>query len=495
MQSSVDIKILSRALLIFIPVLLLIALVTCNESGNNASEDNGSEQAGRNEIKPIHRDLEEIKEERILRAITIFSPTSYFLYKGQPMGFEYDLLTMLAKDLGLELEIVVADNLNELFTMLNEGKGDIVAHGMTITTSRKKQVTFTHHHFESHQVLVQRKPDNWRSMKLHEIDREIVRDPLELIGKTVHVRRNSSYYQRLLNLMQEIGGKINIETIPGNLATDEIIRMVVEGEIEYTVADNNIAAVNATYYPILDVKTDISFSQRMAWAIRKNSPDLLVAVNNWIDKMRERTDYYVIYNKYFKNKKLYKKRIKSEFHSETAGKISKYDEIVKKYAGRLGWDWRLLSSIIYQESRFDPEARSWAGGRGLMQLMPSTAKELGVNDSSDPEESIKGGTKYLGSLWNRWDLIPDSMQQIKFTLASYNCGYQHVVDAQKLASKNDDDPEIWDNAVEDWILKLSYPRFYNDEVVEYGYVRGIEPYEYVKEIFERYDHYKRFIPE
>ena len=480
---------------ILIPFMLVIALAACNQSGKSTSEKDGSQEQERNEIKPINRDLEDIKEEGILRAITIFSPTSYFLYKGQPMGFEYDLLTLLAKHLDLELEIVVADDMNELFTMLNKGKGDIVAYGMTITASRKKRVAFTHHHFESHQVLVQRKPDDWRSMKLHEIDRELVRDPLELIGKTVHVRKNSSYYQRLLNLMQEIGGQINIDTIPGNVATDEIIRMVVEGEIDYTVADNNIAAVNATYFPILDVKTDISFSQRMAWAVRKNSPDLLEAVNSWIDKMRDKKDYYVIYNKYFKNKKLYKKRIRSDFHSETAGKISQYDAIIKKYAEPLGWDWRLLSSIIYQESRFDPNARSWAGGTGLMQLMPSTAKEVGVNDPSNPEESIKGGTQYLRTLEKRWEFIPDSIQQIKFTLASYNCGYHHVVDAQKLAAKNDEDPEIWDNVVEDWILKLSYPRFYNDEVVEYGYVRGIEPYEYVKDIFERYDHYRRFISE
>jgi membrane-bound lytic murein transglycosylase F len=479
----------------FALLVAILLLSACSQRGSNQQGSRSKTDGGPAAIDPVERDLDEIEEDGVLRAITIFSPTSYFLYKGQPMGFEYDLLKRMAKHLELELEIVVADDLNELFVMLNEGEGDIVAHGMTITESRKEEVAFTHHHFESHQVLVQRKPENWRKMKLHEIDRELVRDPLELIGKTVHVRKNSSYYQRLLNLSQEIGGKIHIETIPGNIATDEIIRMVVEGEIKYTVADNNIAAVNATYFPILDVQTDISFAQRMAWAVRKNSPDLLEEVNEWIDEMRGQTDYYVIYNKYFKNKKLYKKRIRSDFHSETAGKISRFDPLVKDYAGKLGWDWRLLSSIIYQESKFNPDAESWAGGKGLMQLMPATAKELGVVDTSDPEESIKGGTQYLETLWNRWDFIPDSIQRIKFTLASYNCGYHHVVDAQKLAAKDDEDPEVWDQVVEDYILKLSYPRFYKDEVVEYGYVRGIEPYEYVREIFERYDHYRRFISE
>lgn len=474
-------------------LLLTVLLVTaCSNPGEPSRKQ---DRDRKNIMRPqVERDLEEIRDEGVLRAITIFSPTSYFLYKGQPMGYEYDLLKRLATHLELDLKIVVADDIDELFTMLKRGKGDIVAHGMTITEPRKGEIDFTHPLFTSQQVLVQRKPENWREMKLHEIDRELIRDPLELIGKTVHVRKNSSYYQRLVNLSQEIGGEIKIKTIPGNMATDEIIRMVVEGEIERTVADKNIAAINATYYPILDVKTEISFSQRMAWAVRKNSADLLEAVDDWIDEMRDETDYYVIYNKYFENKKLYKKRIKSEFHSETAGKISKYDPIIKKYADRLGWDWRLLSSIVYQESRFDPNAKSWAGGKGLMQLMPATAKELGIKDSKDPEQSIEGGTRYLENLWERWDFITDSVQRIKFTLASYNCGYQHVLDAQKLAAKNDEDPEIWDNVVEDWILKLSYPKYYNDEVVEYGYVRGIEPYDYVKEIFNRYDHYKQFIP-
>jgi membrane-bound lytic murein transglycosylase F len=475
--------------LILVALIILYILTGCNPG--NQRDNKESRLFSKPKVK---RDLTLIKKEGVFRAITIFSPTSYFLYRGQPMGFEYELLKRLAEHLELNLEIVVADDMDDMFGMLNRGEGDIVAYGLTITEPRKKMVDFTLHHFESHQVLVQRKPANWRSMKLHQIEREIIRNPIDLIGKTVHVRKGSSYYERLKNLSQEIGGEIIISPIEGNITTDEIIKMLVDGDIDYTVADNNIAAVNQTYYPILDVKTPISFSQRIAWAVRKNSPELLKEVNKWIEGMKKETDYYVIYNKYFKNKKLYKKRITSEFNSEAGGKISNYDELVKKYAKMIGWDWRLISSIVYQESRFEPDATSWAGGQGLMQLMPSTAKELGLVDTSDPEENLKAGIEYLGQLWKMWNQIPDSIQRIKFTLASYNCGYQHVLDAQKLAVKNKDRPDIWDNHVEECLLNLSYPRYYQDEVVEYGYVRGIEPYEYVREIFERYEHYQRFIP-
>jgi len=203
----------------------------------------------------------------------------------------------------------------------------------------------------------------------------------------------------------------------------------------------------------------------------------------------------VIFNKYFKNTRAFKARIKSDFYSLNNNKISKYDDIIKKNAAIIGWDWRLLASLIYQESQFDPHAKSWAGAHGLMQIMPATAKELGVKDRSNPEQVIKGGSKYLKLLYDRFDMVEDSVQRIKFSMASYNCGYGHVTDAQNLAEKKGVDKNIWDDHVDNIILELSYPKNYNDPIVKYGYVRGNEPYNYVSHIFERYDHYMQFIKE
>jgi membrane-bound lytic murein transglycosylase F len=476
---------------LFFVVFFVLSLAGCQSGGNNNKQKKKTTE-NRMQFNE-NRDLEEILDDGVLRAITIFSPTSYFLYRGRPMGFEYELLDRLASSLDLKLEIVVARDLDSLFAMLNRGEGDLVAHGMTITEPRKMVVQFSLPLYESHQVLVQRKPANWRSMKLHEIEKTLITNPLDLIGKKVHVRRNSSYYQRLVNLSQEIGSEIVIEPIQGNITTDEIIKMVVDGKIDYTIADDNIAAINKTYFPILDIETRISFPQRMAWAIRKQSPDLLDTLDHWIEGIQDQVDYYVIYDKYFKNKKQFRKRIKSEFHSESGGKISPYDALIKKYATTLDWDWRFLCSVVYQESRFDPKATSWAGGQGLMQLMPATARSVGVEDRTDPEQSIRGGVAYLKQQYDKWTIISDSVQRIKFTLAAYNCGYYHVLDARKLAEKNDVNPGIWDDHVEEFILKLTYPNHYNDPVVKYGYVRGVEPYEYVREVFERYEHYQRFI--
>ena len=468
-------------------LIFIICLVACNSLIEKKQDENA-------EIL-VSRDLDDIKEGEKLKVLVSYSSTSYFLYRGQPMGFEYELLTRLADHLNLELDLIIAKKLDSVFYDLNTGKVDLVAHGLTITSERKEKAKFTDYLYLTSQVLVQRKPEDWRSMSWAKTQQQLIHDAIELIGDTVSVRNRSSYMQRLENLSDEIGGKIIIDTLPGNLSTEKIIRKVVEGEIEYTVADENLAKINALYYPILNIEVPVSFSQRIAWAVRKNSPELLEAINKWIEEEKEEVDYYVIYNRYFKNKRNFRRRIKSEFNSLNSNQISKYDDLIKTYSEVLGWDWRLLASLIYQESRFKPSANSWAGASGLMQIMPATARELDVTNRNDPEQSIRGGASYLKKLHDDFSGIPDSIERIKFSMAAYNCGYYHIKDAQALASENHLDENVWDENVEEMVLALSYPATYNKDVVKYGYVRGIEPVTYVEQIFERYDHYIKFIEE
>ncbi|XOV91706.1 MAG: transglycosylase SLT domain-containing protein [Bacteroidota bacterium] len=469
----------------YLSLLLSVVFLRCTQ--NPQPEEIQYEET------PYVRDLTDIRKDGKLKVLTIYSSTSYFLYRGQTMGFEYELLKRFADYLDLELEIKIANDIDSLLFELNRGDVDLVAHGLTITSNRKEQVSFTDYLYLTHQVLVQKKPDNWRDMKWSEIERALIHDAIELIGDTVSVRKNSSYHERLINLSKEIGGEIVINPLPGSLSTDEIIKMVMDKEIKYTVADNNIANINASFYPDLDIEVPISFSQRIAWAVRSSSPNLLMATNKWLAEMKDSVDYYVIYNKYFKNERSFRQRVKSDFFSLNNNKISQYDDLIKKYAQQINWDWRLLASLIYQESRFQPEANSWADAEGLMQVMPSTADELGIRDISDPNQNIRGGTAYLGQLWDRFDMIPDSVQRIKFTMAAYNCGIHHIYDAQTLADEEGLDPKKWDRNVDEMILELSYPNVYNHPMVKYGYVRGVEPYTYVKQIFERFEHYSQFV--
>ena len=440
-----------------------------------------------------HRDLKEIKKEGKLKVLTTYSSTSYFLYRGETMGYEYEMLQQFADYLGIKPEIKISQNIDGLLDDLNNGDVDLVAHGITITNERKEKVHFTDYLYLTHQVLVQKKPDNWRKIGWSKLQKSLIHDAIELIGDTVSVRKNSSYMHRLVNLSNEIGGKIYIDTLPGNLSTNKIIEMVANGKIKYTVADNNLASINASYYPILDISVPISFSQRVAWAVRSDSPELEKAINNWLHEFKKSVDYYVIYNKYFKNNRSFKARGRSDYLSLNTNKISKYDNLIKTYAKKIGWDWRLLAAQIYQESNFDPHKKSWAGAHGLMQIMPSTAKAFSVKNKSNPEENIKGGINYLKNISGKFESVKDSVQRIKFTLAAYNCGYHHIFDAQKLAKEENLKADVWDNNVEKAILKLSYRENYSKPFIKYGYVRGQEPYNYVRQIFDRYENYKQFI--
>ncbi len=440
----------------------------------------------------VQRDLEEIKKEGVLRAAAKYSSTSYFIYRGRPMGFEYELLTWLADDMNLDLEIYVENDLMKAADLLNEGKIDIIAYGLTVTMDRKNIFEFTEPYYETTQVLVQLKPKNWRKIKRHETDIQMIRNVTDLIGKTIKVRKDSSYYRRLKNLSHEIGGKIFIEEAPSWMLTEDLIKEVAENKIEYTVSDKNIAVVNKNYYPDLDIETEISFPQRIAWAVRKNSPSLKEKTDSWIKKIRRYNAYHTIYNKYYRNRRSIKTRGKSEFHSKKGGKISRYDELIKNYAKEIKWDWRLLASMIYQESRFNPESESWAGASGLMQLMPGTSEKIGVIDTTDPHQSIWAGTFFIKKLQKQFSHIKDKKNRIKFVLASYNTGKGHVDDAMRLAEKHGLNSLEWENTSK-YLLKLSSPKYYYDPVVKYGYCRGTEPYNYVIEVLKRYEHYKKFI--
>ncbi len=465
-------------------ILTIISVSGCGLFGKRGAK---------NRRKPVKHDLAEIKKDGVLRVITANSSTSYFLYKGQPMGYEYDLLKRFAKHLGLELEIHVSNDVDTMFNQLLDGEVDLIAHGLTITNQRKKQVIFSDYLYLTHQVLVQRKPENWRKMKWSKIQSSLVHDVIELIGDTVSVCANSSYINRLANLSEEIGGNIHIDTLPGDLSTDRIIEMVADGGIKYTVADNNIASINASYYPELDVSVPVSFSQRMAWAVRPQSPELEKELNDWIRTMKSGVEYYVIFNKYFKNERDFRRRGNSEYFSFNSNRISEYDELIQASADSLGWDWRLLAAMVFQESKFNPGLESWAGAKGLMQLMPSTAESYGVDDRSNPEQSLEAATKVIKVLWDRFEDVPDTLERIKFTMAAYNCGYGHVVDARTLTRREKLNPNIWDENVAEAILKLSYPENYNRASIKHGYVRGVEPFTYVKQVFDRYENYAQFI--
>lgn len=449
----------------------------------------------RDEDQPVVEfDLSEVRSRGYLNALVDNNSISYFYYKGGPMGYEYELLRRFCDRLNVDLRIKVITSIEEAIQLLNNGTGDVIAFPLTVTAERTQRVAFTDTHFNTSQVLVQRKPKDWLERPVHLTEKDLIRDPADLIGKKVYVKHNSSFKERMEHLSEEIGGDIEIIEDSASSETEALITQVAEGVIDYTVTDQTIAMVNAAYYPILDVEMPVSLPQRIAWAVRKNSPDLLTTINEWMAGIKKDGTFRVIFDRYFNSPRTSARRRTSDFSSLGGNKISVYDDLIKKKAEELEWDWRLLASLIYQESNFIPTAESWAGAKGLMQLVSSTGKYYGAKDIFDPVQNINAGVNFLKFLDRQWSkTISDKEERIKFMLASYNVGFSHVIDARNLTRKYGGNPTQWSGEVEKYLLLKSDPKYYRDPVVKAGYCRCEEPVRYVKEILERYQEYKRYI--
>ena len=414
-----------------VPIILLLLCCIAGCRGGHPAE---KEEAD---------DLQQIKDSGELVVLTLYSSTSYFIYRGQDMGFQYELSEQFAKSLGVKLRIEVARNVHELIEKLQAGKGDLIAYNLPITKEWKDSLLYCGEEVITHQVIVQRNGGRTKPLK----------DVTELIGKDVYVKPGK-YYERLVNLDEELGGGIHIHKVTNDsISAEDLITQVAQGKIPYTVADNDVAQLNTTYYPNLNIGLSISFDQRASWAVRKDCPQLAAAANKW--------------------------------HEENMTSPA-YPEI--------DWDWRLLASLAYTESNFDSTAVSWAGARGLMQLMPATARAMGLPEGKEqnPEESIKAAVKYIGATAKSFSKIPQE-ERINFVLASYNSGIGHVLDAMALAEKYGKNKYVWRDNVENFILLKSNEEYFTDPVCKNGYFRGIETYNFVRDITSRFEQYKKKI--
>ncbi len=442
---------------------------------------------------PVSFDLDSIMARGSLIAVTDYNSTNYFIYKGETMGFNYELLQAFADHLGVDLEIITENHPGDAIKMLKTGKADLLAIGLTANSPRRKRVKFTQPIYETRQVLIQRKPETWRKMTSDSLENRMTRTHPGLAGKTIYVQEGTPHSKGLRSVSREIGKRLKIKEVQSN--SEELIQLVADGNIDYAVCDENISLVNATYYPDIDVGTPVSQPQGITWGIRRNhSGRLLKELNEWIGKFRKTRTYAVLFDKYYENTRS-STIVKSDYYTLSTGKVSPWDALIKIYSDSINWDWRLLASLICQESRFEPYVKSWAGAYGLMQLMPATGKRFGINITSSPGNNIKAGTMYIEWLQQIFEpKIPDESERYRFILASYNAGPGHVLDAMKLAEKHGKDPTIWEGNVAVWLLKKSDPKYYNDTVVKNGYFRGRESVNFVTEILERYEHYKNIIP-
>jgi membrane-bound lytic murein transglycosylase F len=428
----------------------------------------------------IERDLKEIRAGGVLRVALRNNDSSYLILGGQEYGFEYELATQLARDLGVKLETVLPDSSSSLLTMLNLGLVDLVASPVSHHPDNEAASTLTQPYNHVQQVLVVRRDDVRR-----------FRTAADLSGVMVAVRRWSTY-ERTLVTLREQGIDVGMVVLSPSVSTEEILEMVADGTYPATLANRDVASAALTYRPELAISLPMTQDHPVSWAVRANSSTLLDATNSFLSRhyrIKERGRvarselYNVLYRKYFSDERQIRRRDENPFQLARTGRLSPYDELVQTCAERYNFDWLLIASMITQESRFDPTKESWAGAVGLMQLLPTTA---GVSPDSlrIPEVNVEVGVRYFRELYDAFAYLPER-DRVAFALASYNAGRGHVDDARMLSIMRGGNPNVWDGSVAESLLLLRNPEHH--ALVRYGYVRGTETVAYVHEVLRRYD--------
>ncbi len=418
-------------------------------------------------------DLDGIRQRRVLRVLTRNSAATYFVWHGEIMGFEHDLAKAFAESIGVQVEFIVVPTRVGLFGWLFEGRGDMVAAGLTATEQREDlPVAFS-------------RPTAWvREMVVGRLADSTLAAASDLSGRTLVVRRASTYWSTAQRLVDE-GIDVDIVLANEEMETEEIIAGVAGGEYDLTIADSDILQIELTWRDDIIGLFPVSDSVPHGWMVREGSQQLKEAMDGFLRREYRGLFYNMTWDKYFRNVRAVRTRASGRV--SRTGVISPYDAIVRRYADRYDFDWLMITSQMYQESRFDPSARSFAGAVGLMQMLPRTAHGFGFDSLTVPEYSIHAGTYYLRHLYRLTDDAATPEDRLWFALASYNAGYGHVGDARRLTAELGGDPNVWFGGVEE-VMPLLAKREYHSRT-RYGYCRCMEPVLYVRRIRDRQQAY------
>jgi len=433
-------------------------------------------------VFPASSPVEKILAKGFLDVSTFYSTTDYYIYKGITRGFHYELAQSFADFLGVKLRIIeVNNNLDSAIHRLREGKYDLIAVSMTVTPERQEKIRFTHPLFETGEVLVQNKKKG------------LLRHITDLNSKTVFIKKDGPYKKLLNHLQDSLQIHFKISEVSG-YSSEDLLHLVESGEINYLVSDRNIAQALSASMPDIDYSVTLSEGIAVSWATNPVSNDLSNEINTWLAGCKRSGKLNMTYNRYFNNRNPQNPQ-RSKYSLVKKGDISPFDKQLKQAGKSLNWDWRLLAALVYNESRFNPEAESHVGAYGLMQVIPETANMFNVFDYFSPDSNIYTGVQYLKYLDNIFSEYPISpREKLKFTLASYNVGAGHVKDAMRLAEKYGKNPYVWDNNVDFYLRHKTDPEFYRDPLSRNGYCNGQQAYDYVHRILDTYNNYKHIRP-
>jgi membrane-bound lytic murein transglycosylase F len=422
--------------------------------------------------------LEQVKAIGVLRVATMNGPTTYYIGADGFEGFEYELIRSFADELGVDLEIIVPPSFDRLIPLLGTGKAHLAAAGIAVTRGRTGKARFG----PTYQIITQR--------LVYRTGARRPRSEADLVGADIEVIAGSSYAERLHELREQ---HPDLEfTERNDIGIEDLAERVATGAIDHTIIDSNVLAQLRRIYPDLGVAFEISDSQHLAWAFPPTGDSTLIdAASDFLQRVQADGRLARLIDRYYGPYNVFDYVEAREFLQDVDERLPRVRDEFVAAANAVGLDWRLLAALSYQESRWDPRARSPTGVRGLMMLTRTTARELGVNDRIDPAASVRGGAQYFRNIRDR---VPERIPEPDRTwlaLAAYNVGFGHLEDARRLAAREGGDPDSW-LSVRAHLPLLTRPQWHAH--TRYGYARGYEPVHFVRNVRRYYDVLVQLLP-
>ncbi len=470
--------------------LLLVGLGGHGDSSRESTETvpSASQSRWAVPVPRVERDLPALEAEGILRVLLRNDSSSYYILRGEEHGFEYELARNIAEQLGLRLEVVLPDSQAAPLELLNRGDVDVVAAPLLPDAWEGMHVAFT------------RPYDRVRLVAAVDADlADSIRVPADLGGRTVVARRYSSGEARLFSA-RRAGIGVGIAMYPFDASVDEILDRVADGTYPAAVVFDRDLRVHHELDEGLVRAFAMSGPRWVRWAVRANAPELLAAVDAILQRhFRTRPDgsvarsefYAVVHERYFGNRPRARRHADDPYRLARTGRVSPYDELFKAAAAEFDLDWRLLAALAFQESRFDPDAVSWAEAVGLMQVRPVFAG-IDADSLRVPAVNVTYGARHLKRLLEAYSFLPER-ERLRFAIAAYNCGKGHLDDARMLSIRRGLDPNLWEGSVRESLLLLREPQYHRH--ARYGYVRGSQTVAYVRDVLERYEVFRRVLRE